>query len=296
VPRRAQRVDEDVLAARWHLGRAFRFTLGQERRQQRGLGVHVRSMSGGQRADVGPREVGVWRQKVEIEVDSNGYDFTAVARFWALGRGSPCLPRATNHAMTALALAMPTDAELADPLRVLALRARDGEAMAFSQLYERTRQQAFRVLYRVVGPSSDLEDLVQESYVQLMKALRNYRGEAKVSTFVHRICMNVGLMHVRSKRRRPEDLVETMPDGPTDEAESPERAARVQQAQRLTRAALATLSADKAAVFVYHDLMGLKPEEISELVDCPPNTVRSRLNRARQDFSHSMAALLRGAS
>jgi RNA polymerase sigma-70 factor (ECF subfamily) len=197
--------------------------------------------------------------------------------------------------MTALALAMP-DSDLADPLRVLALRARDGEAVAFSQLYERTRQQAFRALFRVVGPSADLEDLVQESYVQLMKALRSYRGDAKVSTFVHRVCMNVGLMHLRSKRRRPEELVDIMPDSPSDEAQSPERAAKVRQAQQLTRAALATMSEDKAAVFVYHELMGLKPEEIGELVDCPPNTVRSRLNRAREAFSQSVAVLLRGAT
>jgi DNA-directed RNA polymerase specialized sigma24 family protein len=44
-------------------------------------------------------------------------------------------------------------------------------------------------------------------------------------------------------------------------------------------------------VFVYHDLLGLKPEEIAELVDCPSNTVRSRLNRARVDFTEAIAQL-----
>lgn len=198
--------------------------------------------------------------------------------------------------MTAIswAIAMQSDPlAVADPLQSLALRARDGEVHAFTQLYEQTRAQAWKVLYRVVGRSPDLEDLVQDAYVQLMRALKAYRGEAKVSTFLHRVCMNVGLMHLRSKRRRPEELTEAVPEAPTTEQQDPERAAKVRQAERLMRLALARLSPDKAAVFVYHDLLGLKPEEIADLVDAPANTVRSRLNRARQDFTEAVKVVTR---
>lgn len=196
--------------------------------------------------------------------------------------------------MTALAFspAMTNElATLADPLRALALAARDGESIAFTRLYERTRDQAYRVLYRVVGPSPDLEDLVQEAYLQLMKALQSYRGDSKVTTFLHRVCVNVGLMHLRSKRRRPEDATDEVPEGATGETHDPERAAQVKQAAALVQRALATLSEEKAAVFTYHDLLGLKPEEIAEVVGCPVNTVRSRLNRARQDFTQAVAQL-----
>lgn len=191
---------------------------------------------------------------------------------------------------------MPNDlAAVADPLRALALAARDGESVAFTQLYERTREQAWRVLYRVVGQSPDLEDLVQESYIQLMRALKTYRGESRVSTFLHRVCVNVGLMHLRGKRRRKEeDLFGRLPEDATDERHDPERAAQVKQAASLVQKALATLSEEKASVFVYHELLGMKPEEISELVDCPVNTVRSRLNRARQDFTEVVVKLKRG--
>jgi RNA polymerase sigma-70 factor (ECF subfamily) len=75
------------------------------------------------------------------------------------------------------------------------------------------------------------------------------------------------------------------------DAGDPERAAQVQQAAALVQAALSTMSDEKAAVFVYHDLLGMKPEEIAELVDCPSNTVRSRLNRARVDFTAAVTAL-----
>jgi len=184
-----------------------------------------------------------------------------------------------------------------DPLRTLALAARDGEGVAFTQLYERTRELAFRVLYRVVGQSPDLEDLVQESYLQLMRALKGYRGDSKVTTFLHRVCVNVGLMHLRSKRRKPEQPTDAddMPEQPAPDTFDPERAAQVRQAAAMVQKALSTLSEEKAAVFVYHDLLGLKPEEISELVDCPVNTVRSRLNRARVDFTEAVTLLKKEA-
>lgn len=185
-------------------------------------------------------------------------------------------------------------AAVADPLRNLALAARDGESIAFTQLYERTREQAWRVLFRVVGHSPDLEDLVQESYIQLMKALKTYRGDSRVTTFLHRVCVNVGLMHLRGKRRKKEEMTDEMPEHEAGESHDPERAAQVKQAAVLVQKALAQLSEEKASVFVYHELLGLKPEEISELVDCPVNTVRSRLNRARQDFTEVVVKLKRG--
>lgn len=200
-------------------------------------------------------------------------------------------------AMTALVLTLPrmaTDSfAVADPLRALALAARDGEGVAFTQLYERTRDLAFRVLYKVVGNSPDLEDLVQESYLQLMRALKGYRGDSKVTTFLHRVCVNVGLMHLRSKRRKPETPTahDELPETNAPDSDDPERAAQVKQAAMLVQRALSTMSEEKASVFVYHDLLGMKPEEISDLVDCPVNTVRSRLNRARVDFTEAVKQL-----
>ncbi len=196
--------------------------------------------------------------------------------------------------MSSIAATFPLmDADFApvDPLRALALAARDGESSAFTQLYERTHQLAWGVLYKVVGPSSDLEDLLQESYLQLLKALKNYRGDSKVTTFLHRVCVNVGLMHLRSRRRRPEDLSDELPEVEAGTDSSPEHAAKVKQAAAMMKQALSALSPEKAAVFTYHEILGLKPEEISKLEDIPVNTVRSRLNRARIDFTDAVAKL-----
>ncbi len=189
---------------------------------------------------------------------------------------------------------MPASYVVADPLQELAFSARDGEVSAFNELYERTREMSWAVLYKVVGPSPDLEDLLQEAYLQLMRSLKRYRGESKVTTFLHRICVNVGLMHLRGRRRRPEDPVDELPPAPAGDEVNPERAAQVKQASQLVQKALATMSEEKASVFAYHELLGMKPEEISELVGAPVNTVRSRLNRARVDFTEAVAALTQG--
>jgi RNA polymerase sigma-70 factor (ECF subfamily) len=171
------------------------------------------------------------------------------------------------------------------------MAARDGQSAAFTQLYERTYQMAYGVLYKVVGPSSELEDLLQEAYLQLMKALKGYRGDSKVTTFLHRVCVNVGLMHLRSKRRRPEDPTDELPQVEAAPESSPEHAAKVKQAAAMLQKALLELSEEKATVFTYHELLGLRPEEISEMVGVPVNTVRSRLNRARIDFTAAVAKL-----
>ena len=171
------------------------------------------------------------------------------------------------------------------------MAARDGESAAFTQLYERTHQLAWGVLYKVVGPSSELEDLLQESYLQLMKALKGYRGDSKVTTFLHRVCVNVGLMHLRSRRRRPEEPTDELPTVAAGTESDPEHAAKVKQASAMLQKALLELSEEKATVFTYHELLGLRPEEISELVGVPVNTVRSRLNRARIDFTAAVAKL-----
>jgi RNA polymerase sigma-70 factor (ECF subfamily) len=186
----------------------------------------------------------------------------------------------------------PRDGE--DPLAKLALEARAGDSVAFTRLYERTHHLAWKALYSVVGPSPELEDLLQESYLQLLKSLQGFRGEARVTTFLHRVCVNTALMHLRGKRRHPEDPTDAVPEGSSGPEASPERAAAVSEAVKLTRDALAKMSEEKAQVFAYHDLLGLGPEEISQLVDAPVNTVRSRLNRGREEFTALVTRAMAG--
>jgi len=183
----------------------------------------------------------------------------------------------------------------ADPLLPLVERVRDGDLTAFDALYRQTRSEVHAVLYRLVGSNADMEDLVQEAYVQLLKSLRGFRREARFRTFLYRVCANVGLMHLRSRRRRPEDSVADVPDSPAGHASDPERAAQVSAAARMMQQALDLMDEKKRVTFVYHDLLDMKPEEIALALDTSANTVRSRLNRARQEFTEIVAKLQKEA-
>jgi RNA polymerase sigma-70 factor (ECF subfamily) len=106
-----------------------------------------------------------------------------------------------------------------------------------------------------------------------------------------RVCSNVALMHLRTRRRHPEDLTDVLPEEAAGPHSDPERGAQVKQAAALLRRALDLMAPKKRIVFVYHELMGLLPEEIAQAVETSPNTVRSRLHHARLEFSSIVSRL-----
>jgi RNA polymerase sigma-70 factor, ECF subfamily len=175
----------------------------------------------------------------------------------------------------------------------LVARVQGGELAAFDDLYRLTRDDAARTLFHLVGRRSDLEDLLQETYLKLLKAVKSFRGEARFKTFLYRICANVALMHLRWWRRRPEDPMGELPEQ-VCRGLDPERAAQQREAQRLVQRALETLSAKKRIVFVYHELCGMGPEEIAVATETSYNTVRSRLHHARLEFTAAMNAIVAG--
>ncbi|MGA9525286.1 MAG: sigma-70 family RNA polymerase sigma factor [Myxococcaceae bacterium] len=176
-------------------------------------------------------------------------------------------------------------------LCALVERVKANDLTAFERLYQLTREDAARTLFHLVGRRTDIEDLVQEVYLKLLKSVRSFRGEAKFRTFLYRVCSNVALSHLRWRRRRPEDSMSELPDRPSTAA-NPEDEAFRRQAAHLVEAALEGLTAKKRIVFVYHELCGMGPEEIAEAVGSSPNTVRSRLHHARIEFNDAMQKLL----
>lgn len=176
-------------------------------------------------------------------------------------------------------------------LLVLVQRLQEGDVTAFDRLYQLTRMEAARTLRHLVGNRTDVEDLLQETYLRLLSAVKGFRGEARFRTFLYRVCANVALSHLRWKRRRPEDSVATPPELESS-GESPEREAARRQVARLVEQALERLKPKKRIVFVYHELCGMNPDEIAEAVGSSVNTVRSRLHHARLEFTEAMHRLL----
>jgi RNA polymerase sigma-70 factor (ECF subfamily) len=172
----------------------------------------------------------------------------------------------------------------------LVRRAAAGDAEAFRGLFVRHRSDVARLVYRMLNGPSDLEDVVQEVFVQVFRSLKDFRGQSKFSTWLHRVTVNVVLMHRRSARSRPV-LTEEVPnelvadDRQTLPDEDAERHERMRAFQRL----LARLADKKRIVFVLHELEGMSPAEISEVVGAPVLTVRTRLFYARRELEEMLA-------
>lgn len=171
-----------------------------------------------------------------------------------------------------------------DEERLIA-RAAGGETVAFRQLYERHRTDVARLVYRMLGARGDLEDVIQEVFVQVYKSLKDFRGQAKFSTWLHRVTVNVVLMHRRAARSRPVFADEppaepALRSGDIAPDEDAERRERVRAFGRL----LGRLADKKRIVFILHELEGIAPTEIAKIVGAPVLTVRTRLFYARREL------------
>jgi RNA polymerase sigma-70 factor (ECF subfamily) len=171
-----------------------------------------------------------------------------------------------------------------DEQRLIA-RAAAGETAAFRTLYERSRSDVARLVYRMLGARSDLEDVIQEVFIQAYKSLKDFRGQSKFSTWLHRVTVNVVLMHRRSARSRPVFADEPPGDPVLRSADlAPDEDAERRERMRAFSRLLDRLAEKKRIVFVLHELEGMAPADIANIVGAPVLTVRTRLFYARREL------------
>jgi RNA polymerase sigma-70 factor, ECF subfamily len=166
----------------------------------------------------------------------------------------------------------------------LVTRCRAGSAEAFRELFRAHREDVARLAYRMTGNASDLEDLVQEVFLQVHRSIGDFRGDARFSTWLYRLTVNVVLMHRRAAKSRPQLVGESLTTQPKDQRMLPDdqliRQRRILAFQRL----VLRLSEKKQTVFVLHELEGHSPAEIAKIVGAPVLTVRTRLFYARREI------------
>lgn len=179
-----------------------------------------------------------------------------------------------------------------DPEAALIARAQGGDTAAFREIFARHRGDVSRVVYRMLGPSPDVDDVVQEVFLNVYRSLPSFRGDSKFSTWLYRLATNVTRMHLRRGRSRPRFADVEVPEAPRDSTppDSPElsieRAERVRALYRL----LDGLSEKKREVLVLHDLEGVPAKDIAEVAGIPVLTVRTRLFYARKELYAALAA------
>jgi len=195
----------------------------------------------------------------------------------------------------------PAEAELTDHEL---LRAHvDGDPDAFATLFRRHRDRLWAVALRTMGNPADAADGLQEGMIAAYRRAGSFRGEAAVTTWLHRVVVNACLDRLRAAKVRradplPEDLDDVGDRGSlvtsTTEAADPADLALVAERRRLVLAALDQLPADQRAALVLVDMEGYPVAEVAEMLDCAVGTVKSRCSRGRARLAGLLGVLAPG--
>jgi RNA polymerase sigma-70 factor (ECF subfamily) len=170
----------------------------------------------------------------------------------------------------------------------LARAAANGQLTALGDLYERHNRRVYSVCLGMTRNPSQAEDLTQDVFVHLFHKIGSFRGESQFSTWLHRLTVNLVLMHFRRKETRREQRREDLADRIFTVPRSQPRAS-TQLVDRLTlQSALSQLPPGCRAVFVLFEIGGYKHDEIGELLDCSPGTSKSQLHRARMKLRYML--------
>ena len=184
-----------------------------------------------------------------------------------------------------------------DPSRLddatLARRVADSDEAALRELLRRHNQRLFRTARAILRDDAEAEDAVQEAYLKAIRAIGNFRAEAKLSTWLTRIAANEALERLR-KRKRAEVLpleadVEIPPQDDTPQSDSPEQAAMRAEARRIVERRIDALPEAFRTVFVLRMVEEMTVEETAVALGVPEATVRTRLFRARSLLRESLA-------
>lgn len=173
-----------------------------------------------------------------------------------------------------------------DPEVELRERLLSGEIDAIGEAYDLYHEQVRAFARRLLGEPAATEDLVQEVFVTLPLAIRRYRGDATLKTFLLSIAVNHCRHHVRSavrRRRAMQNLAEhTSVDGTAEKVDDPERLARRKQLAELLERALDELPVEQRVAFVLCEVEERSSPEVANIVGAPEATVRTRLHHARK--------------
>jgi RNA polymerase sigma-70 factor (ECF subfamily) len=154
-------------------------------------------------------------------------------------------------------------------------RAGDGDARAVRALYERYAPRIYAVVRRIAGDDDLAQDYAQEAWIRAIRALPTFRGDARFSTWLHRIAVNAALQAIRksdTRTRREAPMPDTVPVGPT---------VRDSLLQDRLEAALDRLPNGMRQVLILHDVEGYTHEEIGEVLGVASGTSKSQLFKAR---------------
>ncbi len=164
-------------------------------------------------------------------------------------------------------------------------KAKQGDARAFQALYEKHKRRVYSLCLRMTSNTAEAEDLTQEAFLQLYRKIGTFRGESAFSTWLHRLSVNVVLMHLRKKSLPVVSLEETTQGGEEDTPKKDFGAEDLALAGSIDRLqlqkAVEDLPPGYRTIFVLHDVEGYEHNEIATIVGCSIGNSKSQLHKAR---------------
>jgi len=166
---------------------------------------------------------------------------------------------------------------------------KEGDQEAFALLYDRHSRALINFFYKMCYDRALAEDLVQDTFLKLLRYRGKYRPEASFKTFLYTVAKNLWIDRHRSQKAAPKTVsaeLRVQPDGATlgdlveAATDSPVQRLADREAAELVRQALLDLPEAQRLVFVMAEAQGLRYREISEILDIPVGTVKSRMNAA----------------
>jgi RNA polymerase sigma-70 factor (ECF subfamily) len=173
----------------------------------------------------------------------------------------------------------------------LLARLRAGDDTAYEELLRTYSPRLLAVARRIVGGDEEARDVIQEAFLNAFRSLNNFHGDARLSTWLHRIVVNSALMKLRTRKRRPEESIEPLlpaflADGHYAEkfsswGDQADAILSRAETQELVRRKIDELPESFRTVLVLRDIEGLDTEETARVLETTPNAVKIRLHRAR---------------
>lgn len=164
-------------------------------------------------------------------------------------------------------------------------KAKAGDGIAFENLYGLHKRRVYSLCLRMTGNTAEAEDLTQEAFLQLYRKIGTFRGESAFSTWLHRLSVNVVLMHLRKKGLPEVSLEETLEpqqeDGPKKDIGARDNVLAGSIDRVNLERAIENLPPGYRIIFVLHDIEGYEHNEIAEMMGCSIGNSKSQLHKAR---------------
>ena len=165
-------------------------------------------------------------------------------------------------------------------------QAKEGVGTAFEYLYRAHCRRVYGLCLRMIKNPAEAEDLTQQVFLQLFRKISTFRGESGLSTWLHRVTVNIVLMYLR--RRKPaevlaEDLEGHTSNGKGSSGQGPSDTSMIGAIERLNlMRAIRKLPCGYKQIFLLHDVIGYEHGEIAGLLGCSTGSSKSQLHKARK--------------